>query len=54
MRARYSKISEGRGGKLICLRCKKFDWFIVVESVGAKQDFYICMGCGHKVGGKIY
>lgn len=49
MKARYSKVSEGKSGKLRCNVCKKFDWFIIIERGGAKEDFQICSNCGNKL-----
>jgi len=51
MKARYSKLNDtkNRCGKLKCNFCSKFDWFIVIERGGAKEDFKICSHCGNKV-----
>ncbi len=49
MKARYSKVSEGKQGKLECKVCNRFDWFIVVERSGDKKDFQICSHCGEKI-----
>lgn len=50
MKARISKMQEGRSGKLRCMACNVFDWFIVIENIGRdKKTFFCCLHCGNKI-----